>query len=125
MNANPTDPDRPTEIEATRLMQRCPRFQRCGAPACPLDLHADRRVVLPTDPVCGLPRAKRLALAAGTPLPHVGLTPQEWKRQQAWAKLPEEERARRKARLERFRFVSPRVSGPAASTEADSTSSKR
>lgn len=42
----------PTEKENNRNMKRCPRFESCDIPKCPLDFWAKERVELPEDPRC-------------------------------------------------------------------------
>ena len=43
-----------TPAEAHASMKRCPRFNRCSAPICPLDLNWRRRVHLAGEPTCGV-----------------------------------------------------------------------
>ena len=35
-------------------MERCPRFRRCSAPLCPLDIDMDKRVEYSGEPRCPL-----------------------------------------------------------------------
>lgn len=69
-------------------MERCPRYQRCSAPLCPLDPDLPRRVALKGDPVCSLTWPQVEALAPGisyaatvkTILDRGGVVPSAWRR---------------------------------------------
>ncbi len=38
-----------------RLLDKCPKYQRCSAPLCPLDPDMDKRFYIKGDPICSLP----------------------------------------------------------------------
>lgn len=62
--------------EELEPMIRCPRWDRCSAPICPLDPQKGMRTGSGTgELVCRLPKAKRLEL--GALLPWRGLWPRE------------------------------------------------
>jgi hypothetical protein len=46
-----------TEAENLENLKRCPRFETCSIPKCPLDYYMQERVELPEDEICIL-RAK-------------------------------------------------------------------
>jgi hypothetical protein len=87
-----------SELEAAALMARCPRFNTCSAPSCPLDLKHDERMVLEGEDRCTLGKKKRMAIAAGTPLPRQGMTKPEWAGAQRWLNLPDSEKEALKQR---------------------------
>ena len=62
-------------VENTERMMRCPHFDTCDAPKCPLDELYDVRVKLPGDETCTLRKVDRLRL--GADLPKRGLFPAE------------------------------------------------
>lgn len=72
------------EFGSLNIMRLCPRFDRCSAPICPLDIDQDRRDFLKGEPVCRLPKAKRYAIGIDTPLPRKGMTKQEWAAHIRW-----------------------------------------
>ncbi|MGQ9583751.1 MAG: hypothetical protein ACUVV6_09635, partial [Thermoplasmatota archaeon] len=82
---------------------RMKRIPCCCVNACPLDPKYPRLEIYPEDPdqECKLSRSRRSAIAAKHPglLKYGGLTVKEWRRQRAWARLPAEEKDRRKALL--------------------------
>lgn len=119
---NPTPPGPLSELEAVALMARCPRFRTCAVPSCPLDLFQDRRVVLPGEPRCTLPKERRRALGAGTALPFGGLTLREWQGEQRWAAMPASVKARFEAGRKAGLAVLSRDFQSTASPETDSTS---
>lgn len=63
-------------IKNTERMERCPNFDECSAPKCPLDEFISVRVSYPEDPICTLPKEKRMEL--GEDLPRHGLTYKEF-----------------------------------------------
>lgn len=88
--------------------ERCPQFESCSAPRCPLDPDADGRDALPGEPKCLARRSTRLAIAADYPelLPLRGLTHHELVRESRsiaaksrWQNMSEESRAKRLANL--------------------------
>ena len=63
-------------VEELEPMIRCPRWQRCSAPICPLDPHKELRSGAVADEKrCTLGKAKRMEL--GALLPSRGLWPAE------------------------------------------------
>ena len=62
--------------ENTKRMERCPSFEHCDAPKCPLDELYDVRVFIAGDKTCVAERPTRLALGVG--LPNEGLFPREY-----------------------------------------------
>ena len=91
--------DKSPEIASGRLMQQCPRFNRCSVPICPLDLLQDRRDYVPGELKCRLPKARRLQIGQGTALERQGLTRKEWAAKQRWDNLSETERQAATERL--------------------------
>jgi hypothetical protein len=54
--------------ENTLRMEKCPRFQSCSIPKCPIDEDMNQRIELPKDPICPLRRkveGKRRAKVEG------------------------------------------------------------
>lgn len=81
-------------------MRRCPRFQRCNVPVCPLDPLQDQRTYLKGEPRCQLPKSRRIRLAEPTNLPRQGMTKREWAAHQSWTAMDEEQRLARKSGLQ-------------------------
>ncbi len=98
-----------SEFEALDIMARCPRFEGCSAPSCPLDLRQEERAVLKGEPRCTLGKTRRKRIGAGTPLPRKGMTKREWAAGKAWDRLPEEEKELRRARGRALSSLSPCV----------------
>lgn len=67
-------------------MKKCPKFYRCSAPLCPLDLDYKKRVVIKGDLECTLSRDKRMRI--GKNLPNKGLTAKELGGFKSWNKIP-------------------------------------
>lgn len=117
----PMNEDQRTAIEfRSAVMRRCPQFDRCSAPECPLDpSYPDRVKREPGEPSCTARLSTRLrmverALAEGVPtataLKYGGRSRQEEAAQRRserakaqWAALPEPERERRRETLRRGR----------------------
>jgi len=91
-----------TEKKSLEIMRRCPRFDRCSVAICPLDLLQDSRTRLAEEPVCTLPKSRRLQIGQGTELPIQGLKKQEWAAHIRWESLTEAERQCRMAKLAPF-----------------------
>ncbi|MBU0606974.1 MAG: hypothetical protein KKI08_03770, partial [Armatimonadetes bacterium] len=117
----------------------CPRYMNCSVNACPLDSEFWDHPSSPDDPerVCHTRKSTRLALVAelraeGNPfvdqLPFAGLTAAEdagRRKAEAFAALPEEERARRTAGLIPFPTKHSKKPNPAGSdTEFSGDQSK-
>lgn len=62
--------------ENTDRMEKCPSFEHCDAPRCPLDELYEHRVAYPEDPVCVAEKPTRYHL--GKSLPRRGMFPIEW-----------------------------------------------
>lgn len=88
--------------EARRIAEQCPRFAGCSVAICPLDVLADIRTRLPSEPRCTIAKSLRLRLGAGTELPTQGLTRREWAARQRWERLSESQRRRSLANLRPF-----------------------
>jgi hypothetical protein len=67
-------------------MKMCPKFYRCSAPICPLDIDYKKRVFIEGDLECTLPRNKRMSI--GKTLPNKGLTAKELGGFRGWKKIP-------------------------------------
>ena len=93
------------EKKSLEITRQCPRYERCSVPICPLDLLQDSRTRLAGEPVCTLPKSKRLHIGQGSKLPRQGLTKQEWAARIRWQSLTEAERQCRIAKLRPFRRV--------------------
>ena len=82
-----------TEEENVKIMEKCPRFQSCNAPKCPLDYFQDKRTELEGDDKCALPKSIRKRIGKGTALKYQGMTKREWAGKKIWdAKSDEEKR---------------------------------
>jgi len=92
-----------SEIESHQIMIRCPKFQNCSAPVCPLDLLQDYRTALRGEPKCTLKKSRRLKIAKETKLERQGFTRTEWAAKKRWEGLSESEIKRRMAKLRPFR----------------------
>ena len=99
----------PEPSRETNPMFLCPRFPRCSAPRCPLDLAIATRWAVPGEAECSARRSTREAIAARyAELTTGGLTPKETsreKRRAAFAALPAEAQERRRARLAEARAL--------------------
>ena len=88
----------------TSVMRRCPRYDRCSAPNCPLDPgYHDRAHRQADEEKCGVAKTIRLriveeakaeALAAVAALPYGGLTAWEYRGRMRWEQMSDEEKAR-------------------------------
>jgi len=90
------------EFESLKIMQECPKFDRCSAPYCPLDLLQDIRDRFPGEPKCRLSKNKRMKIAEGTGLPLTGLTKMEHAAEMRWNRLDRVEKERRIAGIKNF-----------------------
>lgn len=106
-----------SEREALEIMQRCPRFERCSAPICPLDLCQDTRDYFPGEPKCGLAKTRRMAIAKGTKLPRKGMTKKEWAAFQRWEQMDDIARRQKLAYLTQ---ISPFCKSDSAPKNQDS-----
>ncbi|MFA5047985.1 MAG: hypothetical protein WC516_03015 [Patescibacteria group bacterium] len=73
-------------------MKRCPRFEHCSSPKCPLDYWQDDRIVLTGDEKCGVAKSIRMRIGKDTELPLKGLTKREFLGRQQWEQKSESER---------------------------------
>ncbi len=103
-------------METTDLdvMSRCPRFDRCSVPVCPLDPSQDERDILPGEPKCALPKAKRYAIGKDSDLPRKGLTKREWAGLTRWQGLSEAEKACQEVNLRGFWSICSGDLGPSS-----------
>ena len=90
-----------TEDDCVRIMQQCPRWDRCSVPSCPLDLKQSLRVVLPGDETCTMAKTSRYRIGKNTPLPRKGLTKLEWAAKQRWESKSETQRQQELSRLKK------------------------
>lgn len=51
------------DSDCCKLIKKCPRFQRCSVPLCPLDREVEKRVYLEGDPTCRLDFERLTAIA--------------------------------------------------------------
>ena len=86
------------EYESRKLMEKCPRFIRCNAPICPLDLLQDDRDFILGEPKCTMAKSIRMRIGKNSGLPHMGLTKMEWAASLRYRKLSLEEREQFKNR---------------------------
>ena len=83
----------------------CPRFEKCSANRCPLDPDIEGKKTLRGEEKCRLAKSRRMRLWESLPeekksvLPYCGMFKREFSARQRWQDLPEEEKARRTARL--------------------------
>ena len=61
--------------ENNQRMAKCPHFNRCSAPICPLDEFSFQRVYLSNEPKCDMEKPVRFRI--GRDMPSLGLLPQE------------------------------------------------
>jgi len=87
----------------------CPRFEKCSANRCPFDPEIEGKKTLRGEEKCRLAKPRRMRLWEGLPeekktlLPYQGMFKGEFSARQRWDNLPEEEKARRTARLVKFK----------------------
>lgn len=81
-----------TEEENTKIMKKCPRFQFCNAPICPLDYFQDERVELEGEEKCALAKSTRKRIGKGTILPHQGMTKREYAGMKIWEAKSDKEK---------------------------------
>jgi hypothetical protein len=58
-----------TEVESVQIMRKCPKFDGCSSPICPLDIDQDYRIWLKGEEKCTLSKAKRERIAKGMRFP--------------------------------------------------------
>jgi len=96
-----------TEEENVKIMQRCPRFQFCNAPICPLDYFQDERTKLEGDEKCVLAKSIRKRIGKGTALKYQGMTRKEYAGMKIWNDKSDEEKRgiveRGRRQLSKFR----------------------
>jgi len=81
-----------TEQECVEIMRRCPRWNKCSVPICPLDLNQSARVKLPGEEKCTLAKSIRTRIGRDTSLPMQGMTSREWSASQRYAQLSDDAR---------------------------------
>jgi len=54
------------EFDCVKIMERCPYFERCSVPLCPLDPDVGKRVYIEGEPICRLPLKKLMTVLNGT-----------------------------------------------------------
>jgi hypothetical protein len=101
-----------SETHANAIMKLCPRFLRCSAPICPLDLLQEKRSYIKGEPKCGLSKSRRIKIAKGTSLLRRGMTKREWSAYKYWQDLTEAEREKNFARLRAILCFCMRNSDP-------------
>jgi len=97
------------EIDPTKLpFHWCPRFDKCSANRCPFDPEIEGKKTLRGEEKCRLAKARRKRLWESLPeekkslLPYRGMFKREFSALQRWQELPDEEKARRTAKLVKF-----------------------
>jgi len=83
------------ELKTIQIMRKCPRFDFCIVPICPLDLNQNQRTVLNNEAKCPLAKSKRLRLGKMYKLPREGLTKNEWAAHKRWQVLSQIEKQSR------------------------------
>ena len=90
-------------------MLDCPRFDGCSAPICPLDRGVAKRTEpFAREPVCRLPKAKRMEL--GGDLPWRGLWPAELGAYGRWENASPEQRSEQGRQMATRRKKTPKLS---------------
>jgi len=94
------------ESTGLKIMQQCPRFERCDVPICPLDPNQDQRTSLVGEKRCPLAKSYRVRIGKSAGLPRKGLTRKEYAAKERWDQLDESEKLRRTSYLRPFgRFI--------------------
>lgn len=83
-------------------MMKCPRFESCSAPICPLDTLQKLRDYRSGESKCTLSKTIRRRIGRTAGLEHEGLTKSEWVAEQRWGAMTDNERKQRTAHLRRF-----------------------
>jgi len=71
-----------TKENKYKAMYRCPRYNFCNAPICPLDPDYKLRVKLKGEDTCKMEKSVRVRL--GEALPNKGKKPEELRAEKAW-----------------------------------------
>lgn len=97
------------EFQSFEAMKTCSRFEFCSASKCPLDVLINFRSEINGDPKCEMAKATRhkywesMSPESRSLLPYEGYFESEYRRMKSarerWDSLPEDEKARIKARL--------------------------
>lgn len=82
-------------------IKKCPRFDVCSAPICPLDIEKDKRIQLNGEPKCKLGKRRRMKLGYG--LPWKGLTPNELAAKTRWEQKSKKEKSEYISRIAKLR----------------------
>ncbi len=93
-----------SKLHGDAIMKLCPKFIRCSAPICPLDIDQDDRTYVKGEPKCKLSKENRIKIAKDTDLLRKGMTKKEWATYKRWRNLQETEKSKNIARL---RAISP------------------
>ena len=101
-----------TKSHADALMKLCPKYIRCSAPICPLDLFQDDRDYIKGESKCRLSKSERIKIAKGKNLPRQGMTKREWSAYKYWNGLNETKKAQRIADLSQFSSISSGILDP-------------
>lgn len=64
-------------VENCLRMERCPDFDTCAAPKCPLDEMIGDRTFYSKEPKCTLSKEERYII--GRDMKHCGMSPGEWR----------------------------------------------
>lgn len=88
--------------ESVALMAQCPRYKKCVAPVCPLDINQELRDYVKGEPKCTLGKARRMRIGADSELPLQGMTKREVSAKRTWDRKSESEKASILAKLDRF-----------------------
>lgn len=80
------------EVENVKILAKCPRFQSCDAPICPLDYYQSSRVYEEGDKKCDMEKGVRVRIGKGTELKYQGMTKPEWAGKMSWENKSEEEK---------------------------------
>ena len=88
-------------------MEKCPQFNKCNAPICPLDAEWKDRVFVQGETKCKLGKTLRKRL--GKDLPNGGLLSREYSSLKVWEGRGEKDKASRIAKLTPFKSLSNAV----------------
>ena len=80
------------EIENTKIMSKCPRFDYCDVPICPLNHYQESRVYSEGESKCTMEKGVRAKIGKGTELKYQGFVKREWAAKKNWENKSEEEK---------------------------------
>jgi hypothetical protein len=87
----------------------CPRFEKCSANRCPFDPEIEGKKTLHGEEKCRLAKSRRMRLWKSLPedkkalLPYRGMFKREFSAWKQWQDMPEDEKAKRMAKLIKFK----------------------